>query len=173
MAAMTCQVCGTAVTPADLICRMCNANLRVLPAIARPPAIGCPECGATLDHPDTAVCPQCLSPIAVTAMAAMTVTITLTEPETRFVVPAGGRLRLGRDPARSPAAKALDGYGNVSRDHAELALAADGTVTVTDRGSLNGTFVNGARLEAGRPHPLSDGDQLRLGATAVLYVSVG
>jgi len=171
MAAMTCRICGEVVTPADMICPSCNANLLVQEAIARPQVTTlCPECGTALDDPATAVCPHCLAPIAVRAM---TVTVTLAEPQTRFVIPAGGRLLLGRDPARSPAAKALGGYGNVSRDHAEVALAADGTVTVTDRGSLNGTYVNGTRLEAGRPHRLSDGDQVRLGANAVLYVSAG
>jgi pSer/pThr/pTyr-binding forkhead associated (FHA) protein len=53
-----------------------------------------------------------------------------------------------------------DGY--ISGRH--CAFDADGTLlTVTDVGSTNGTFVNGARLEANAAHDLKPGDSLRLG----------
>ncbi len=48
----------------------------------------------------------------------------------------------------------------VSRVHAELVII-DGRLTVQDRGSRNGTFVNGQKIQ-GRVE-LRDGDELRIG----------
>ena len=39
----------------------------------------------------------------------------------------------------------------VSRRHATVQMDARGLVTLTDEGSTNGTFLNGRRLDAGRP----------------------
>jgi len=50
----------------------------------------------------------------------------------------------------------------VSRNHAELQLNGD-TLTVSDLGSTNGTFVNGVRLDANLPHLLQIGDEIRFG----------
>src|SRR4051795_8253598 len=50
----------------------------------------------------------------------------------------------------------------ISRQHARVARAGDGYV-VEDLGSMNGTFVNGQRLEG--PHQLADGDQIHVGAS--------
>lgn len=53
-----------------------------------------------------------------------------------------GRFRLGRGEEAEVRVACRD----VSRLHCEIELAEDGTVTVTDLGSRNGTDVNGARL---------------------------
>jgi LCP family protein required for cell wall assembly len=50
----------------------------------------------------------------------------------------------------------------VSRQHAEL-LLRDGTVFVRDRGSSNGTAVNGERLGRGSERALSKGDVIEIG----------
>lgn len=50
----------------------------------------------------------------------------------------------------------------VSRRHASLFKQGMGVV-VEDMGSINGTFVNGKRLDPYLPEPLKDGDTLRLG----------
>jgi predicted component of type VI protein secretion system len=50
----------------------------------------------------------------------------------------------------------------VSRSHARVSVA-DGTVTIEDLGSTNGTFVNGARIEEATT--LAPGDTVRIGAT--------
>jgi pSer/pThr/pTyr-binding forkhead associated (FHA) protein len=51
----------------------------------------------------------------------------------------------------------------VSRRHATLLFGADRrTVEVRHDGGANGTFVNGVQVE-GAPHPLANGDELRLG----------
>ncbi len=56
----------------------------------------------------------------------------------------------------------------LSRHHARVAIAADGTATLADLGSTNGTFLNGARLFPREPAPLRDGDRLRLGPVVVV-----
>jgi hypothetical protein len=56
----------------------------------------------------------------------------------------------------------------VSRHHAEISYA-NGAYTMKDLGSSNGTFLNGARLEAGRVYPLKADDRLRFGKT-VTYI---
>ena len=50
----------------------------------------------------------------------------------------------------------------VSRRHAEISFVNE-RYTVRDLGSSNGTFVNEARLEAGKAHTLKPGDRVRFG----------
>ena len=50
----------------------------------------------------------------------------------------------------------------VSRRHALVTVFDDGA-RVNDLGSTNGTWVNGARIAM--PHPLLEGDELRVGGT--------
>ncbi len=58
---------------------------------------------------------------------------------------------------------AYSGYRmGVSRTHASIRLQ-DKQLNLSDRGSSNGTFLNGTRLVAHRPYPLRDGDEIRLG----------
>ena len=58
----------------------------------------------------------------------------------------------------------LDARG-VSRQHAKLVLAAGDSATLVDLQSKNGTFVNGARIDA---VSLKDGDDIGIGPVAVL-----
>lgn len=51
----------------------------------------------------------------------------------------------------------------VSRQHALLQFAADGTVWLIDKGSLNGTFVGQMRVE--KPTVLERGQLFRVGRT--------
>lgn len=48
-----------------------------------------------------------------------------------------------------------------SRRHAAFSRSEDGSTSVTDLGSTNGTYVNGVRLQA--PQPLARGDWITLG----------
>jgi pSer/pThr/pTyr-binding forkhead associated (FHA) protein len=48
----------------------------------------------------------------------------------------------------------------VSRDHAEIATAADGRFILKDRASRYGTYINGDQITE---HPLAHGDRIRLG----------
>lgn len=55
-----------------------------------------------------------------------------------------------------------DASHGVSRRHARI-LKQSGTVVVEDMGSINGTFVNGKRLDPYLPEIINDGDVLQLG----------
>ncbi|HSN55906.1 MAG TPA: cyclic nucleotide-binding domain-containing protein [Candidatus Sulfomarinibacteraceae bacterium] len=58
----------------------------------------------------------------------------------------------------------VDGKRSISRRHARLRREADGTFTVVeDVGTMNGTFVNGTRVSAGKPHPVEPGDTVMFG----------
>jgi len=58
----------------------------------------------------------------------------------------------------------VDTKRTISRRHARLRREEDGTfVVIEDVGTMNGTFVNGARLTAGRPMPVQAGDSVVFG----------
>lgn len=57
----------------------------------------------------------------------------------------------------------------VSRVHATLKYA-DGSITITDMGSINHSFINGERVYPQEVRMLRDGDELRLGRL-VMHVS--
>jgi predicted component of type VI protein secretion system len=56
----------------------------------------------------------------------------------------------------------LEAYDSVSRRHCRIAFE-QGSYTVSDEGSTNGTYLNGKRLTDRRPAPLKPGDILGLG----------
>jgi CRP-like cAMP-binding protein len=58
----------------------------------------------------------------------------------------------------------VDGKRSISRRHARLRREDDGTYAVIeDVGTMNGTFVNGVRLVAGRSVPVANGDTVVFG----------
>jgi pSer/pThr/pTyr-binding forkhead associated (FHA) protein len=63
---------------------------------------------------------------------------------------------------------------SVSKTHAQVVLAPDGTLVVTDRGSTNGSVLRrqgvAKRLTAGRPATLLDGDVVNLGDRTMTVV---
>jgi pSer/pThr/pTyr-binding forkhead associated (FHA) protein len=50
----------------------------------------------------------------------------------------------------------------VSRRHATI-IRRNGSLSIVDQGSPNGTFLNGQKLIANQPRVLRDGDDVRLG----------
>ena len=56
----------------------------------------------------------------------------------------------------------------VSRRHATLERELGGGVCVKDEGSLNGTYVNGHRVDVAE---LRDGDELQIGSVKLIYVT--
>ncbi|MCK4602586.1 MAG: FHA domain-containing protein [Phycisphaerae bacterium] len=58
--------------------------------------------------------------------------------------------------------------GTISRHHARL-TTKDGTWTLEDLGSANGTFLNGVKL--GKPSQVKLGDQIRIGATLLVFTT--
>ena len=66
---------------------------------------------------------------------------------------------------------------SVSKTHAQVVTAPDGTLVVTDRGSTNGSMLvrQGVAkpLTAGRPATLLDGDVVRFGDRQLTVVRIG
>jgi hypothetical protein len=98
-------------------------------------------------------------------------------PQRRFRL-AGSEVRIGRHSVSSGIDPEIDlsvppADPGVSRLHAVLLKAADGTWSVIDPGSANGTAVNGSEIPHGQPVPLRDGDRIHLGAWTELRVVRG
>ena len=74
----------------------------------------------------------------------------------------GTQISIGRSP--ECAIPIRDRY--LSRKHAEL-IATNGIWLLRDLGSVNGTYLNGARVE--RDVPLKPGDRIRLGDTEIIF----
>jgi two-component system, NtrC family, sensor kinase len=62
------------------------------------------------------------------------------------------------------------GDGTVSRHHSRL-LGADGTWTLEDMGSANGTYLNGVKVRGSTA--VHSGDQIRCGGTILVFAGVG
>ena len=90
----------------------------------------------------------------------------------------GKQMRIGRrSPARDlvPEIDLADQPADpgVSRLHAVLTPAPDGTWSILDPGSANGTFVNGREITMGEMVTLHEGDRINLGAWTVITVHRG
>ena len=88
--------------------------------------------------------------------------------ERRFQL-AGKQMRIGRRSAARGVEPEIDLSvppvdPGISRLHALLLPAADGSWAVLDPGSANGTLLNGREIEPGDLIPLRDGDRINLGA---------
>src|SRR4249920_429392 len=55
----------------------------------------------------------------------------------------------------------------ISKEHAQILRGADGHFLLRDLGSLNGTYVSGARVSE---HILNHGDEMVLGSTHLMFV---
>jgi FHA domain-containing protein len=95
-------------------------------------------------------------------------------PQRRFRL-AGTEVRIGRHSVSSGIDPEIDlsvppADPGVSRLHAVLLQAPDGTWSVVDPGSANGTAVNGSEIPRGQAVPLREGDRIHLGAWTQLRV---
>ncbi len=96
-------------------------------------------------------------------------------PERRFRL-AGTEVRVGRRSESRGIHPEIDLTGppadpGVSRLHVVLVAAPDGTWSVVDPGSANGTLVNGDEIPPGQAIPLRDGDVVHLGAWTALTLT--
>jgi pSer/pThr/pTyr-binding forkhead associated (FHA) protein len=149
--------------------------------------IYCPECG--FQNPEAAnYCAKCGALLAKEESGETTMTFTPEDPEEEgqaaledfgikgpaLVVRSGGgragetfllegeRTTIGR----SPDCEIFLDDVTVSRKHAVLERKSD-AVRIEDLGSLNGTFLNRKRIEAG---DLSDGDELQIGKYRLTFL---
>ncbi|HMD95665.1 MAG TPA: FHA domain-containing protein [Trebonia sp.] len=98
-------------------------------------------------------------------------------PERRFPL-SGAEVRVGRRSVSRGIDPEIDLTGppadpGVSRLHMVLVEATDGTWSVVDPGSENGTLVNGSEIRHGEAVPLHDGDRIHLGAWTALTITRG
>ncbi|MEV6414976.1 FHA domain-containing protein [Kribbella sp. NPDC051718] len=186
---MSCRACGRQISRDVFLCPFCHSTqfevgeeattVQSVPPAPVSPAVEtaiCPRSWCRHEYTvGTAVCPSCFQPLptagpVVAGPRISSVRLVLPGGATVEVVP-GRDLVIGRDSLDARIADGLDPYDGVSRRHAELTVS-DTCATVTDLGSTNGTFVNGARAAAAGV-PLEPGHhQLRLGRQAVIAVDV-
>ncbi len=98
-------------------------------------------------------------------------------PQRRFPLDRA-EIRIGRHSASSGISPEIDlsvppADPGISRLHAVLLRAADGSWAIVDPGSANGTLLNGAELTAGEVVPVHDGDRIHLGAWTELRLTCG
>jgi len=63
----------------------------------------------------------------------------------------------------------LDTQRSVSRRHAKIVNAGPGFQVVEEIGTMNGTFVNGLRIQTGTPVTVKDGDRIRCGLVDMVF----
>jgi pSer/pThr/pTyr-binding forkhead associated (FHA) protein len=75
-----------------------------------------------------------------------------------------GELTIGRDDTNTLVVPTK----TVSRNHAAI-VEQEGRWYVEDRGSYNGTFLNGTRVQPGSPVPLRHADRIGIGEETILF----
>ena len=90
----------------------------------------------------------------------------------------GKQMRIGRKTAARELKPEIDLAvppidPGISRLHAMLIAAPDGTWSVLDPGSANGTLVNGREIPTGDLVTLNEGDRINLGAWTVITMYRG
>ncbi len=162
MASVTCRVCRTENDPDDDACGNCGTPLprrrASTPDPTRPqapPAASAP--------PPPAPSPAGGDPFGSGASAALRV------PGGRVItLEAGDRLLIGRG-RDSPLADLCS--DNISRRHAFVGVR-DGGVYVADENSVNGTYLNGSRLEPMREYPVTGHAVIELGSDPALRIEI-
>lgn len=163
--AITCQVCGHKNLQGALMCSNCGAML--FSDMNR--AAGTRNLAEEL--PEFRTNPVFTTSGTTRFSSEMKLKLETEDKKAEIIVdPHTNRLLIGRrDPQKNHAPDVdledYEGYRlGVSRKHAQLLLdQANEELTIQDIGSANGTFLNGVRLPAHRPHKIQDGDEVRLG----------
>ncbi|MBV1942517.1 MULTISPECIES: FHA domain-containing protein [Streptomyces] len=171
MSALVCTRCGNRNAEASRFCSNCGAPLRA---------------GATPERPS-----ETTSTISISGLEAYDAEVTgqtqmpMLSPEAQAAVdalPLGSALLVVRRGPNSGSRFLLDGElttagrhpqsdiflddVTVSRRHVEFRREPDGSFTVADVGSLNGTYVNRERIDR---VPLSNGDEVQIGKYRLVF----
>ncbi|MGW7519548.1 FHA domain-containing protein [Streptomyces sp. NPDC054796] len=166
-----CSRCGTRAAEASRFCSNCGAPLR-----GGAPAEGSSETTSTisisgLEAYEAEVTGQTPSPLPPEAQAAVDA---LPLGSALLVVRrgpnSGSRFLLDNElttAGRHPESDIFLDDVTVSRRHVEFRRGPDGVFTVSDVGSLNGTYVNRERMEAAVP--LANGDEVQIGKYRLVF----
>lgn len=166
-----CNRCGTRAAEASRFCSNCGAPLR-----GGAPAEGSSETTSTIsisgleayESDGTGQQAPPLPPEAQAAVDALPVGSALLV--VRRGPNAGSRFLLDGElttAGRHPESDIFLDDVTVSRRHVEFRRGPDGTFTVSDVGSLNGTYMNRERIEAGVP--LANGDEVQIGKFRLIF----
>ena len=157
-----CPSCGGRVNAGDTFCGFCGAAL-----VTSTP----PESETVVSAPAAATA----APTApVTPQPVVRARLVVAESNIEIPLPDSDELIVGREDPVNGIFPEVDltphraEEGGVSRRH--FRMRRSGSIyTVEDLNSTNFTLVNLQRLEAGRPAPLSDGDEIRAGRVRLIF----
>lgn len=167
-----CSRCGTQAAEASRFCSQCGAPLRGnVPAPEAPSETTSTISISGLEAYDSESTGSHVVPLPPEAQAAVD------------ALPLGSALLVVRRGPNSGSRFLLDGElttagrhpesdiflddVTVSRRHVEFRRGQDGVFTVSDVGSLNGTYVNRERIESGIP--LANGDEVQIGKYRLVF----
>ena len=165
-----CPTCGSPVQPSDVFCDNCGHALTPGSGFPSEPQIPVKfESDPHLPMPMTPPEPPApvipvLSPRLVVQASGATLNLT----------PGKNEYLIGREDPVSGSFPDVDlvpyggEEGGVSRRHAQI-LRRGGQFSIEDLNSVNYTFVNRQKVAPGTPHPLQDGDEVRLGRVVLQF----
>jgi len=161
---MKCPTCNAEIVEGALFCEECGTKMEQ--AQSAPPV---QEAGV---QPEAAATPEAAPAAEEQGKRA----IVLKESGKEIALPEKDEITIGREDPISEVFPDVDltpyggDEGGVSRLHCRIVKNASGVV-IEDMKSTNATFVNKKRLAPNTPHPLSDGDEIRLGKVVLIYKS--
>ncbi|OEU89517.1 FHA domain-containing protein [Streptomyces oceani] len=167
-----CSRCGTRVAESSRFCSNCGAPLRGgVPAGEGPSETTSTISISGIESYDPETTGQHVVPLPPEAQAAVEA---LPMGSALLVVRrgpnSGSRFLLDKElttAGRHPEGDIFLDDVTVSRRHVEFRRGGDGGFSVSDVGSLNGTYVNRERIETGVP--LANGDEVQIGKFRVVF----
>ncbi len=168
---MNCPQCGAPLEPGSAFCDMCGASVSsVQPAPFPPPTF--PATPSVTPPVPTPSAPSIYPPsVAVPGRLIVQGTNAVLQ-----FPPGKSEILIGREDPVSNVFPEIDltdhggDEGGVSRRHARIFVRGN-QVFIEDLNSTNYTFVNQQKLAPGQPHPLNNGDEVRLGKVRLTYVN--
>lgn len=185
--ANACPQCGTARTAADKFCEVCGYDFLAQQAAVAPTPT--PASAAETAAPTPAMETPVRAPAGTTWQIVVRADRARYDADVPDAPPfpdqynertfalTGDRLLIGRESQSRGIHPDIDLAGQpedtgISRSHATLRREKDGSYSIVDDGSTNGTHVNDGTdpIARGVPVPLADGDRIYIGAWTVLHV---
>ena len=155
-----CKSCGTENSPADIECSDCMGDISGIRPVEKVEIVERPE-------PDNA--DSSSKTIQDVRKTSVLVLVSISAARNGDILPIKdgdilGREHVGKD--------LLAAFGTVGRRHAKI-IFCNGEWTIEDLGSMNGTYINGGKLEAGQKYPFKAKDIVALSKSCELLVEIG